>query len=162
MLFRAGTVIKTVVQRVPFRISAQIRTFSLVSSRFGARKFSDKHEWIAVAGKIGTIGISQYAQEALGDVVYAQLPDVDASFSQGEEFGTVESVKAASDVYCPASGRVTEKNTAVEADPSLINKSPYEKGWLFKLELSNPGELNKLLDEKAYENYLKTIKEGKE
>lgn len=105
---------------------------------------------------IGTVGISTYAQEALGDIVYAQLPDIGSSFRQKDECGALESVKAASEIYCPVSGDVTEKNTAVEDTPSLINTSCYENGWLFKIKLAKPSELEELLDEKQYEEFLKT------
>lgn len=109
-----------------------------------------------VDGNVGTVGISQYAQEALGDVVYAQLPDVGSSFRQSEEAGALESVKAASEIYSPVSGDVTEKNTAVEEKPSLVNTSCYENGWLFKIKLAKPSELDDLLSEKQYEEFLKT------
>lgn len=106
-------------------------------------------------GPIGTIGISNYAQEALGDVVYAQLPDVGSSFRQADECGALESVKAASEIYSPVSGDVTEKNSAVEDTPSLVNTSCYDKGWLFKIKLAKPSELEDLLSEKQYEEFLK-------
>lgn len=106
-------------------------------------------------GSIGTVGISNYAQEALGDVVYAQLPDVGTNLSQKDECGALESVKAASELYSPVSGKVTEKNTAVEETPGLINTSCYDKGWLFRLELSKPDEIKQLMDEKQYEDFLK-------
>ncbi|CAH1366084.1 glycine cleavage system H protein, mitochondrial isoform X2 [Tenebrio molitor] len=120
------------------------------------RLYTDKHEWIEFDGKIGKIGISQYAQEALGDVVYAQLPDVDTVLKQKDECGALESVKAASEVYSPISGKVIEKNVKVEETPSLINTSCYDKGWLFKVELSNKGELKSLMNEEQYDEFLKT------
>ncbi|XP_019872157.1 glycine cleavage system H protein, mitochondrial [Aethina tumida] len=120
------------------------------------RLFTSKHEWVSVEGNVGTVGISNYAQEALGDVVYAQLPEVETILKLADECGALESVKAASEVYSPVSGKVIEKNTAVEDTPSLINTSCYEKGWLFKLELSNPSELNQLLNEEKYKEFLKT------
>lgn len=120
------------------------------------RKFTKKHEWVQVEGNIGTIGISNYAQEALGDVVYAQLPDVGTSFRQSDECGALESVKAASEIYSPVSGDVTEKNKAVEDTPSLVNTSCYENGWLFKIKLAKKSELDELLSEKQYEDFLKT------
>ena len=120
------------------------------------RKFTKKHEWVLVDGNSGTIGISNYAQEALGDVVYAQLPDIGTSFRQGDECGALESVKAASEIYSPVSGDVTEKNTDAEETPSLVNTSCYEKGWLFKIKLTKPSELDDLLTEKQYEQFLKS------
>ncbi|XP_044733025.1 glycine cleavage system H protein, mitochondrial [Chrysoperla carnea] len=121
-----------------------------------ARLYTDKHEWVEVEGKIGTVGISKYAQEALGDVVFAQLPEASTLLCQHDECGALESVKAASELYSPVSGKVIEKNSAVESKPSLINSSCYNEGWLFKVELTKPGELEKLMDEKKYEEFLKT------
>ncbi|XP_015598280.1 glycine cleavage system H protein, mitochondrial [Cephus cinctus] len=120
------------------------------------RWYTDKHEWITVEGNIGTVGISHYAQDALGDVVYAQLPDVGVTISKNEECGALESVKAASEVISPISGKVLEKNEAVESKPGLINSSCYEDGWLFKIELSNREEIKTLMDEKSYDQYLKS------
>lgn len=104
---------------------------------------------------IGTVGISNYAQEALGDVVYAQLPDAGTILLKDDECGALESVKAASEIYSPVSGDVSEKNKAVEDTPSLVNTSCYEDGWLFKIKLAKPAELEELMDEKQYEEYLK-------
>lgn len=124
---------------------------------FTERKFSKKHEWVVVdSNNIGTVGISNYAQEALGDVVYAQLPEVGTILLQDDECGALESVKAASEVYCPVSGDVSEKNKAVEDTPSLVNTSCYKDGWLFKIKLAKPAELDELMDEKKYEEFLKS------
>ncbi|XP_063986573.1 glycine cleavage system H protein [Diachasmimorpha longicaudata] len=120
------------------------------------RWFTEKHEWVEVNGKIGTVGISDYAQDALGDVVYAQLPDVGTEIKQDEEVGALESVKAASEVISPVSGKVVEKNEAVENKPGLINTSCYTEGWLFKVELSRLDEIAKLMNEKSYEEFLKS------
>lgn len=120
------------------------------------RKYTNKHEWVMVDGNIGTVGISNYAQEALGDVVYAQLPDIGTHFTQKDECGALESVKAASEIYSPVSGDITEKNTLVEDTPGLVNTSCYEKGWLFKIKLTKPVELEELLTEEAYEEFLKS------
>ncbi|KAG6442783.1 hypothetical protein O3G_MSEX002536 [Manduca sexta] len=120
-----------------------------------ARYYTKKHEWVSVSDNIGTVGISSYAQDALGEVVFAQLPDPGKQLAAGDESGALESVKAASEVYTPVSGTVTEKNTAVESTPSLINKSCYEEGWLFKVKLSKPEELQTLMDQNAYDSYLK-------
>lgn len=111
--------------------------------------------WIVLNFLILRVGISNYAQEALGDVVYAQLPDVGSSFRQSDECGALESVKAASEIYCPVSGDVTEKNNTVEDTPSLVNTSCYENGWLFKIKLAKKSELDELLSEKQYEEFLK-------
>ncbi|KAK0078543.1 hypothetical protein PV326_009287, partial [Microctonus aethiopoides] len=120
------------------------------------RWFTEKHEWIEVNGKIGTVGISNYAQDALGDVVYAQLPDVGSSIKKEEEVGALESVKAASEIISPISGTVVEKNEAVENKPGLINTSCYKDGWLFKVEIANLEEVKSLMNEKSYEDFLKT------
>lgn len=121
------------------------------------RKYTKKHEWVQVEeNNIGTVGISTYAQEALGDIVYAQLPDIGSSFRQKDECGALESVKAASEIYSPVSGDVTEKNLDVEETPSLINTSCYDKGWLFKIKLAKPSELDELLDEQQYGEFLKS------
>jgi glycine cleavage system H protein len=121
------------------------------------RKYTKKHEWVQIEeNNIGIVGISTYAQEALGDIVYAQLPDVGSSFRQKDECGALESVKAASEIYSPVSGDVTEKNLDVEETPSLINTSCYDKGWLFKIKLAKPSELDELLDEKQYDEFLKS------
>jgi len=119
------------------------------------RLYSDKHEWVTVDGKIGKVGISQYAQEALGDIVYAQLPDVGTEYSQHDECGALESVKAASELYTPVSGKVVTKNTTLESSPGLINKSCYDKGWLFTIELKDANELKGLMDEGKYQEYIK-------
>ncbi|RZC39119.1 glycine cleavage system H protein, mitochondrial [Asbolus verrucosus] len=123
---------------------------------FAERLYTNKHEWVEVDGETGTIGISQYAQEALGDVVYAQLPDVDTVLKQKDECGALESVKAASEVYSPISGKVIEKNLNIEETPSLINSSCYDKGWLFKVKLSNKEELSGLMTEEQYNDFVKT------
>uniref|UniRef100_A0A240SWU7 Glycine cleavage system H protein n=1 Tax=Glossina morsitans morsitans TaxID=37546 RepID=A0A240SWU7_GLOMM len=107
-----------------------------------------------VSGQTGVVGISQYAQEALGDVVFAQLPDPGTTLKQNDECGALESVKAASEVYSPVSGQVTEKNSAVEESPALVNTNCYDKGWLFKVNLSNPAELKGLMNEKQYKEFL--------
>merc|ERR1712168_868269 len=111
------------------------RSFITSSCDSAARKFTQQHEWVDVDGSIGLVGITNYAQELLGDIVYAQLPEVDTEYDQMDECGALESVKAASELYCPVTGKVTEINSAVEDQPALINQSCYDQGWLFKLEL---------------------------
>ncbi|XP_022665267.1 uncharacterized protein LOC111272340 isoform X2 [Varroa jacobsoni] len=120
------------------------------------RLFTEKHEWVEVNDGLGTVGISDHAQEALGDVVYVQPPEIGQELCQGSECGAVESVKAASEIYSPVSGVVEEINKALEDKPALINSSCYKDGWIFKLRLSKPEELESLMNEKVYENYLKT------
>ncbi|KAF7988326.1 hypothetical protein HCN44_000899 [Aphidius gifuensis] len=120
------------------------------------RLYSDKHEWILVKENIGTVGISSYAQEALGDVVYVELPDVGKIIKKEDEVGALESVKAASELISPVSGKVIEKNSDVENKPGLVNTSCYDQGWLYKVELSSHDEVSNLMDEKTYQEYLKT------
>ena len=136
----------------------QAQTRTLLTSRVSAvQYFTKKHEWVDVGGDgTGVVGISNYAQEALGDVVWAQLPEPDESVEAGVDCGALESVKAASDIYSPVSGTVLEKNDKVEELPALINSSAEAKGWLFKVKLTSPEELDNLMDKAAYEAYLKT------
>lgn len=116
--------------------------------------YSESHEFVRVEGDYGYIGISDYAQNALGNVVYVDMPEVDDDVEAGEEFGAVESVKAASDLNSPVSGKVVEVNEALEDTPELINKDAYEN-WIIKVELSDKSELDKLMDAKAYEEFCK-------
>jgi glycine cleavage system H protein len=119
--------------------------------------FTKDHEWVRVEGDAATVGISNHAQEELGDIVFAEVPEAGRKLSKGQEAAVVESVKAASDVYAPVSGEVTEGNSAVAEDPSVINTDPEGEGWFFKLKLDNPGELDGLMDEGAYHEWLKTL-----
>ncbi|GLC77790.1 NAD-dependent glutamate dehydrogenase [Pleodorina starrii] len=121
--------------------------YSTVSQGY---KYAASHEWASVEGNTATIGISDHAQEQLGDVVYVELPDVGKVVKQGETFGVVESVKAASDVYSPVSGEVVEVNQALVDKPGTVNTSPFEEGWIIKVKMSNKGELQSLLDADAY------------
>ncbi|KAB0340059.1 hypothetical protein FD755_024806 [Muntiacus reevesi] len=120
---------------------------------------AEKHEWVTTENGVATVGISNFAQEALGDVVYCSLPEVGTKLNKQEEFGALESVKAASELYFPLSGEVTEINTALAENPGLVNKSCYEDGWLIKMTFSNPSELDELMSEEAYEKYIKSIEE---
>ena len=113
-------------------------------------KYSQEHEWISVEGDLGTIGITPYAQEQLGDVVFVELPQAGRKVAKGEACAVVESVKAASDVYAPVSGEVIEVNVKVGTDPALVNSAPTGEGWLFKMRIVDAGELDGLLDEQAY------------
>lgn len=117
-------------------------------------KYSKKHEWVLVEGDIGTVGITKYATEQLGDIVFAEIPDLGKNIISGSEVAVVESVKAASDVYTPVSGEVTEGNAAIVNDPSLINKDPEGQGWFFKVKLSNPSELSSLMNKADYDKYV--------
>ena len=119
--------------------------------------FTREHEWIRVEGDIATVGISDHAQEALGDIVFAEVPEAGTSLAKGQEAAVVESVKAASDVYAPIGGEVTEGNAAIADDPALINRDPEGEGWFFKLKLSNPSEVEGLMDEVSYRDWVKTL-----
>ncbi|KAE9418630.1 hypothetical protein Angca_008838 [Angiostrongylus cantonensis] len=133
----------------------QTRALSISSRLFAERKYTKKHEWVSVDGELGTVGITDFAAEQLGDVVFVELPDVETKIVKGDATGAVESVKAASDIYAPVSGVVTEKNNILEQEPGKINKSPFEEGWLYKLKLTNITELSELLNEKDYEDFKK-------
>ena len=112
-------------------------------------KYSKEHEWIRVEGNVGIVGITDFAQHELGEIVYIEMPAVGDSFSANDQFGTVESVKAASDLFIPVSGKVIEINHAVEDAPDSINTTPYD-AWMIKIELGNPAELDDLLDAAGY------------
>ena len=116
--------------------------------------FTKDHEWISVEGDSATVGITDYAQAQLGDVVFVEVPPAGTQVAKGKEAAVVESVKAASDVYAPVSGEVTEGNAALEADPALVNSSPEGDGWFFKLTLSDPGELDGLMDAAGYKAFV--------
>jgi glycine cleavage system H protein len=118
-------------------------------------KYTEDHEWLSVTGDIATVGITVHAQDALGDVVFVDLPAVGSSFEQKAIAGVVESVKAAADVYMPISGEITEVNEALRDDPSLANSDPLGAGWFFKVKLSDAKQLDALLDEAAYAAFAK-------
>ncbi|XP_029951738.1 glycine cleavage system H protein, mitochondrial-like [Salarias fasciatus] len=148
-------------QLSPLQLALQTcfrRTLASSCRLSAALKFTDKHEWIRVEdGGIGTVGISNFAQEALGDVVYCGLPEVGTQLAQQEEFGALESVKAASELYSPLTGEVVEINTLLADKPGLVNISCYKDGWLMKMTITNPTELDALMDEAAYERYIRSI-----
>lgn len=118
-------------------------------------KYTEDHEWLKVEGDIATVGITHHAQDALGDVVFVDLPQVGTGYAQKEVAGVVESVKAAADVFMPVAGEVTEVNEALRADPSLANSDPMGAGWFFKLKLTDAGQLAALLDETSYTEFSK-------
>lgn len=113
-------------------------------------KYTENDEWLRIEGDTATIGLSDYAQDQLNDIVYVELPDVGASFDKGQAFGVVESVKAASDIFMPVGGTVTEINNALEDEPEVINTDPYGKGWLIKVRLKDAGQAAALMDAEAY------------
>ena len=113
-------------------------------------RYSKEHEWVKVEGSTGTVGITDYAQSELGDVVFVELPKIGTQLKAGQSIGTIESVKAVSEVYCPVSGEVTAVNDALSNSPEKINQEPHTGGWLIKLKLANPGEASALMDAAAY------------
>ncbi len=119
--------------------------------------YTNEHEWIRVEGDVGTVGISQYAQEQLGDVVFVDVPQAGRKVAKGESVAVVESVKAASDIYTPASGEVVEGNAALAESPGDINADPMGKGWIFRIKLGNPADLDGLMDQAAYDAFVKSL-----
>ena len=117
------------------------------------RYFTDEHEWIDVDGDTATVGITDYAQEQLGDIVFVELPQSGTQVSKGKDAAVVESVKAASDVYAPITGEVTEANGALDDDPSLVNSSPEDEGWFFRLTIADKSELDGLMDAASYKSF---------
>ena len=122
-----------------------------------SRYFTDEHEWIDVEGEIATVGITDYAQEQLGDIVFVELPNEGTSFAKGDDAAVVESVKAASDVYAPISGEVIEINSALEDEPALVNSDAEEDGWFFKLRVTDASELEGLMNEAAYKKFVASL-----
>ena len=118
-------------------------------------KFTKNHEWVRVEGDKAVIGISDYAQHAMGDVVFVELPEVDASFKQDEGIATIESVKAVSDIYAPISGKVIEVNEKLEDEPALINEDSYGEGWVYAVEIENASEIDNLMGNSEYEEFIK-------
>ena len=122
-----------------------------------SKRYSKDHEWVSVSGDIATIGISNFAQEQLGDVVFVDVPQAGRKVAKGEAVAVVESVKAASDIYAPASGEVIESNAGLADTPGDVNAEPMGKGWFFKLKLADKGELDGLMDEAAYDAFVKSL-----
>jgi glycine cleavage system H protein len=118
-------------------------------------KYTDDHEWTKLDGEVATIGISDYAQDQLGDIVFVELPEAGSSFDKGEEFGSVESVKAVSELYMPLGGEVVEINPDLEDAPEQVNSDPYGGGWMLKIKIADPAELDGLMDKNAYLESLK-------
>ena len=122
-------------------------------------KYTDQHEWARLEGEIATIGISDYAQERLGDVVFVELPEIGTETKKGEAFCVVESVKAASDIYAPMSGEVTEINQSIEDHPELVNQSPYGKGWMVRIKVSDAAEIDDLMSSDKYGKFVEEQEE---
>ncbi len=117
-------------------------------------KYTKDHEWIRVEGNIGTIGITEHAQSELGDIVYVDIPNPTATLKKGDSFGTIEAVKTVAEMYSPVSGKLVEVNNELNNAPETVNNDPYGAGWIAKIELSDPSELNELMDADAYQKYL--------
>ncbi len=117
-------------------------------------KYSKDHEWARIEGDVAVVGITDYAQNELGDIVYVELPDVGTQVEQGKTFGTIEAVKAVSDLFAPVSGEVVEVNEKLNDSPELVNQDPYGEGWMIKIKMSNPDEVNNLLSKEDYEALL--------
>lgn len=122
-----------------------------------SKKYTKDHEWIVLDGDIATVGITDYAQAQLGDVVFVETPDAGTSVAKGDDAAVVESVKAASEVYAPVSGEVVEGNGDLDGNPALVNEDADNAGWFFKMKITNAGELEELMDEAAYEAYVKEL-----
>ena len=120
-------------------------------------KYTKEHEWIRIDGDIATIGISEYAQEQLGEIVFVEFPEAGTPLEKGSEAAVIESVKAASEVYAPASGEVTESNPALDADPGKVNADATGEGWLYKMKITDAGELDDLMDEDEYKGYVEGL-----
>jgi len=118
-------------------------------------KYTNEHEWARIEGDVATVGITDYAQESLGDVVYIETPEIGTKVKKGEELGSIESVKAVSDVFSPISGEIVEVNEELADHPEYINQSPYDKGWIVKIKISNPEEADELMDNTKYEKFVK-------
>lgn len=117
-------------------------------------RYTKEHEWVSVSGQTGTVGVTFFAQKELGDVVYVELPDVGKKVKAGEEFGTIESVKAVSEIYAPANGEVLEVNKELIDHPEIVNEDPYGRGWIMKIRLDDPAEVPALLDSAAYQKHI--------
>ena len=117
--------------------------------------YTEDHEWIRVEGDTGVVGITQFAQEQLGDIVFVELPEAGETLSAGDTSGSIESVKAVSDIFCPIGGEIIEVNEALDGTPEIVNTDPYGDGWIFKIKFSDPGDLEDLMNVAAYQAFLK-------
>eukprot|EP01090_Pellita_catalonica_P022209 TRINITY_DN8545_c0_g1_i1.p1 TRINITY_DN8545_c0_g1~~TRINITY_DN8545_c0_g1_i1.p1 ORF type:complete len:169 (+),score=45.49 TRINITY_DN8545_c0_g1_i1:64-570(+) len=144
-------------QRLPRRTWGYQRHYAGATKIIDGLKYTKSHEWIKVDGNIGTIGISDYAQSAMGDIVYVDLPEVGEEFDQGVTYGAIDSQKATEDIFCPVAGEVVEVNEqlAEEAHAALVNTDPYGEGWMIKINIKEPAQLDGLLDAAAYKEHEK-------
>jgi glycine cleavage system H protein len=132
----------------------QSRKFCFSAQKLAELKFTKDHEWVLLDGDVCKVGLSEHAQDSLGDIVFVELPEEGTEYDQDDECGVVESVKAVSEIFCPLSGTITERNNDVVDDPAIINKDCYEKGWLFKIKLSDESQIDALMDKYAYKSFL--------
>ena len=121
------------------------------------RKFSEEHEWIDIEGDVGTVGVTDYAQEQLGDIVFVDLPEAGKTLAKGDEVAVIESVKAASEIFAPVTGEIVEANDALTDDPSLVNSDAQGAGWFFKIKIADASELEGLMDEAAYKSFVDSL-----
>jgi glycine cleavage system H protein len=119
------------------------------------RLYTKEHEWVLVKGDVATVGITEYAQRELGEIVYVELPEVRQTFSEGDACGTIESVKAVAEIYVPVSGEILERNEAVQEDPEVVNNDPYGEGWLLRMRFSDSSSLKNLMSAEKYEDFVK-------
>ena len=122
-----------------------------------AHKYTEEHEWVSVNGDMATVGISKYAVDELGEIVYVEFPEKGNDIAKKDEFGSIESVKTVSSLYSPISGKIQDINSELDENPALLNDSPEENGWLIKINISNPEELNELMSKEEYKHYLETL-----
>ncbi|KAL3936368.1 MAG: hypothetical protein SGBAC_008296 [Bacillariaceae sp.] len=150
----AATFARSIARRTVARTwRTQVVAPQFGSLRFASTYFTPAHEYITVEGSVGTVGVTDFAQAALGDIVFVDLPELEDEFEKGESFGSVESVKAASDVYAPITGSVTEVNDALADEPAMVNSGAEDDGWFIKMSISDESELESLMDEAAYKEH---------
>jgi glycine cleavage system H protein len=128
-----------------------------MSGKAADKRYTKEHEWVLLDGDIATVGITDHAQEQLGDLVHLELPELERTVAEGESCAVVESVKAASDIYAPLSGKIVEINETIVEDPSIVNSDAEGEGWFFRLELDDPAAFEQLLDQDAYDEFLETL-----
>jgi len=124
--------------------------------------YTDEHEWVLIKGEVGVVGITDYAQETLDDIVYVELPELGAAVRQNEQFGAVDSSKTSSELFAPISGEVIEINDDLDPNPQLVNQDPYGKGWMIKIKIADPSDSERLMDASAYREFLETVQSAEE
>jgi glycine cleavage system H protein len=142
---------------LPVSYSWSVHSIEEDEIRMSTRKYTQEHEWIEIDGDVGSVGISDYAQEQLGNIVFVDLPEIGRKLTKGEEAAVIESVKAASELYAPVSGEVTEINEKLDVEPDLINSAPTGEGWFIKIRVSDRGQFDNLMDEAGYMKFIETL-----